>query len=638
MQPDTRAGGAWHSPDPPPHRRYSRVVDRTPQRLGLIVVDGAGLVVRVNDVVRTLVDPEVAEGATLAAVGRGGERLAAACERARREGPLQLRLELGQGRVVEATVEPAGTDADVTALLADASAWDALADGARRDRQLVELFFEHAPDIVTILEPDLTQRRAEGSVERLLGYARSEPTDGGLSFVHPDDHPGLEERASALLSGEARWLPPHRYRVRAADGGWRWLESTTSDLRETELGGFLLFTRDVTDHELEIRANAEARARIEALVTGFRDPVLLIDAEGTIVMANDAHLALYDLERADVVGRSEQELWELIRPRFLLPDDFEAGAGAILARETPSLGMELRLVDGRVLEIDHVPVRTGDELVGRVWVTRDVTAARASAEQRQRLLDLEREARSTAQQRVAELSQIDEMRRRLVSTVSHELRTPLTSVISHLQLLLDDVGRLDPDDAAAIVAAERNARRLKRLVDDLLDLQRMERRGAELVLDDVDLAALVDDQVASLRPVSAQHGVSMAHVRAPALPTARLDEGRIRQVVDNLLSNAIRYTPRGGHVGVRTATTGGGLVLEVADDGVGIAREHVGQVFEPFFRAVGDGSPVPGTGLGLSITRAIVEAHGGTIACSSEPAVGSTFTVRLPLTSEERAG
>jgi PAS domain S-box-containing protein len=497
----------------------------------------------------------------------------------------------------------------------------------RRSERLLELFLEHAPDIVTVLEPDLTQRLVAGAVEQVLGYPRSEVATRGMEFVHPDDAPGLVERAAALRGGG--WVPTHRYRVRHADGSWRWIETTTSDLRDTELGGFLTFSRDVTEHEEQSRANAEARARIEALVSGFHDPVLLAGADGVVIIANLAALELYGMEATEVIGRSDLELWEHVRPLFRPTEGFEQRARQSLESGTPMRGEELQLADGRVLEVDHIPVVVDHELLGRVWAMRDVTAQRDEAHRRERHLEVERELRLRAQQQLAELGRVDEMRRRLVSTVSHELRTPLTSIISHLQLLVDDdLARFQPDDASALAAAERNAKRLQRLVDDLLDVQRMETRGTELRFADVDLEALVREQVASMAPVAAEHDVLLG---AETQPTrCRLDEGRMRQVVDNLVSNAIRFTPAGGRVCVRVGFDENGPSVRVSDTGVGIAPEHVPHVFEPFFRVVGDDSTVSGTGLGLSIVRAIVEAHGGAIACESVPGEGSTFTVRLP--------
>jgi PAS domain S-box-containing protein len=617
-------------------RCTASIAAKAPQRTlapatGLVVVDADDDVAVVRGPLDALLGTEPAPGTSLGS-GEYGAALTRACEDARRSG--QARLELDGGRLCGSAY--ALGDGVVALALVDGAAWRDAEDRARRSEELVELFFEHAPDIVTILEPDLIQRRVEGSVGRLLGYERGATQVDGLLYVHPDDRETLVERARQLTSRERTWLPPARYRVRSADGGWRWIETTTSDLRETELGGFLVFARDVTDHELEIRANAEAKARIEALVTSFHDPMLLVDAEGTIVLANDAYLRLYGLERSAVVGLPQEELWARIRLRFRSPEDFERRARDILTRDVPTLRAEMQLKDGRFLEVDHVPVVAEGELLGRVWVTRDVSAERAAAEQRRRLLELERTARRLAQQRVAELSRVDAMRRTLVSTVSHELRTPLTSIISHLQLVTENADQLDPEDASAVAAAERNAKRLQRLVDELLDIDRMGHHRAELTLAEVRLDELVREAVEGMAPVASRRGITLFVDAVLEGACARVDEGRIRQVVDNLLSNAINYNQPGGRAEVRLRSDDAEHVLEVVDDGAGIAAEHAAHVFEPFYRAVGDASAISGTGLGLSIARAIVEAHGGAITCASALGVGSTFTVRLPRAEEQQ--
>lgn len=215
----------------------------------------------------------------------------------------------------------------------------------------------------------------------------------------------------------------------------------------------------------------------------------------------------------------------------------------------------------------------------------------------------------------------------VVSTVSHEFRTPLTSIIGNLDLVLADTEGLDSPVVRRVEVAQRNAERLLALVSDLL----MSASAALHVHPRrTDLAGLVEASLGSAQPHAQASRVSLAmEVRGPLW--AHVDPLRISQALDNLVSNAIKYSPDGGSVRV-SATTGDGLVrLHVEDTGMGMTAADADRVFTRFFRspAVRDGS-IPGAGLGLSITKAIMERHGGSISCRTRPGHGSTFTLELP--------
>ena len=216
-----------------------------------------------------------------------------------------------------------------------------------------------------------------------------------------------------------------------------------------------------------------------------------------------------------------------------------------------------------------------------------------------------------------------------VSSVSHELRTPLTGVLGYLELLRerDD---LPSDVTAQLRVVERNARRLLHLVSDLLHVAQAREGGLELDRDRVDLVALVRHAVEAAMPAATTAGVTLT-LGAPASLEAEVDGERIRQVVDNLLSNGIKYTEPGGSVTVDLRLVGRGVQIAVTDTGIGLTAAEQEQVFTRFFRAPEvHERQIPGTGLGLNIVQAIVEAHGGSVTVESEAGVGSTFVVTLP--------
>jgi signal transduction histidine kinase len=218
-------------------------------------------------------------------------------------------------------------------------------------------------------------------------------------------------------------------------------------------------------------------------------------------------------------------------------------------------------------------------------------------------------------------------REKLVSNVSHEFRTPLNSILGSLDLVLEDPQGLPPLAVQRLEVAQRNADRLRALVSDVLV-------SASAVLSlhprQTDLAGLIETSVGSARVQADEANISLlAEVQAPLW--AHADPLRIAQVLDNLVSNAIKYTPGGGVVTVSAHGADEWVFLRVEDTGMGISDDDSRRIFSRFFRAgAARKSGIPGVGLGLSITKSIVERHGGAISCASRPGGGTTFTVKLP--------
>lgn len=217
-----------------------------------------------------------------------------------------------------------------------------------------------------------------------------------------------------------------------------------------------------------------------------------------------------------------------------------------------------------------------------------------------------------------------------VSLVSHELRTPLTSVLGYLELLQDGTDPLTDEQREYIEVIERNARRQLRLVGDLLLTAQVDAGTFAIAPQPVDLADVVRASVLSAAPVAEQSGVTL-EVAAQPSPTVA-DSQRISQAVDNLVSNALKFTPAGGKVVVECApTVDGGVRLAVSDTGIGIAPDELGRLTTRFFRATtATRRAIPGVGLGLAITKAVVEAHGGTLDILSAVGEGTTFAIVLP--------
>ncbi len=232
--------------------------------------------------------------------------------------------------------------------------------------------------------------------------------------------------------------------------------------------------------------------------------------------------------------------------------------------------------------------------------------------------------------RVEELARLSQLRADFVSLVSHELRSPMAAVIGAARTLQDRWRMLSAPQRESFLAliADETAR-LAALVADVLDTSRIEAGTFSYRFEEVDLGRVVDEavEVAAL----AQQEVTIVASVNGRLPAIRGDRARLRQVLGNLIENAVKYSPEGGEVRVSVAAANGAVRIAVRDDGPGISRDHQARIFEKFGRADIPGASKPGTGLGLFIARSIAEAHGGALEVRSEIEAGSTFTVTLPV-------
>jgi signal transduction histidine kinase len=268
-------------------------------------------------------------------------------------------------------------------------------------------------------------------------------------------------------------------------------------------------------------------------------------------------------------------------------------------------------VTGRVFQGYTSPVlddRGG--FVGRLWTLRDVTDQR----------------------------ELDRLKDDFVATVSHELRTPLTSMMGFLEMIREgEAGELNEEQQRFLAIVYRSSERLQRLVGDLLFVARLDANGLQLQFGEARLDEVVRDAVESSAALARAREVSLVAEVEP-MPPVSGDKERLSQLIGNLISNALKFTPAGGSVIARTFLDGGRAVVEIADTGIGIPPGEQSRLFQRFFRSsTATEQAIPGTGLGLVISRAIAEAHGGTIDVTSLPGEGTTFRVEIPLEPEEVA-
>lgn len=344
-----------------------------------------------------------------------------------------------------------------------------------------------------------------------------------------------------------------------------------------------------------LRAQKTAQATIDS----FPDPVVVVDPLGSVELANPAARRLLG-----VIPAAEPPVpWYPPSPLRSLLSDVLAGRGDYLPL---ALEQAVFLPDGaqeRYFLPRVVAIRAGgDELIGAAVNLVDVT----------------------------KFHLLDRLKSDMVSTVSHELKTPLTSVQMAVHLLLEEVvGPLTPKQVELLLAARQDADRILSMINDLLDLTRIEQGRVKLDLEPVPVGSLLNEAVARMRPQADDAGLSLeADATAPELAVS-VDRDRIGHVFDNLVGNAIQHTPRGGSIRLSARPEGDVVLVEVRDTGKGISGEHLPHLFEKFYRVPGE-SPAGGAGLGLAIVREIITAHGGRIDVASRPGQGTTFAFTLP--------
>jgi signal transduction histidine kinase/HAMP domain-containing protein len=361
----------------------------------------------------------------------------------------------------------------------------------------------------------------------------------------------------------------------------------------------------------------QAQQAAQAAIDGLADPVLLLDGTGKLQGANTAASTMLGInaerEGGDPFAGIDPGIRALVDR---LRGHVLAGKGAYVPKGFEEAVRVPSQPDGeRVLLPRGTPIYGEDGTVaGAAIVLQDITR----------------------------LFRFDELKNDLVATVAHEFRTPLTSLRMALHLVTEEaVGPLTPKQADLLFAAREDCERLQIIVDELLNLSRIESGTIELHRRRTDPAALIDMAVEPHRAAAEQAHITLRTEALPGLPEVFVDSDRMQLVFSNLLTNAIRFAPKGSEIAVRArpeaavseagshrAPASTRIRFEVADQGPGIASEHQAGLFEKFFRV--PGSPAGGSGLGLFIAKGVVQAHGGEIGIDGRPG-GATFWFTVPV-------
>lgn len=356
-----------------------------------------------------------------------------------------------------------------------------------------------------------------------------------------------------------------------------------------------------------LRSQQEQATEREAILTSIADGVIVNDTNGTIILINPAAERILGLTRDQLLGKGFRNLFAVFDPRG--QEEAINAMEILLSPPIPEVSKTFKFnleMGNRVIHALLSPVLAPEQgFLGVVTVVRDITK--------------EVEA--------------DRAKSDFVSTVSHELRTPMTAIKGYTDLIYAGaVGPINAEQQRFLATIKSNTDRLTALINDLLDISRIETGRIRFELQSLQIGEVIADVVNVLANQAEAKHQTLVYEVAAGLPDIMGDRDRLTQVLTNLVSNAIRYTPDGGRVEVRAYSVEKAVRVDVRDTGIGIAPEDIGHIFERFYRA---SHPIVqetrGTGLGLAIVKMFVEMHGGRVWVESTPGKGSTFTFILPI-------
>ena len=362
--------------------------------------------------------------------------------------------------------------------------------------------------------------------------------------------------------------------------------------------GLALETISAHQQELE-RQIAGRESGTQTILGAMQDGLLVVDARRRITLMNSTFQKLFDLRDPAI----DVPLVETVRHATLdqlIAETLETGEAT---------RSELSVTDSRThsernIEVSAVPIkRADDEMPGAVVLFHDIT----------------------------ELKRLDQIRREFVANVSHELRTPLSILRGYIEVLLDEPGTPREELARILSIMERHSKRLQRLVHDLLSLAQLESSQATLELSAVRVDELFNNLIRDWKEKLAAKNLKVIVDLTPEALTLHADGTRLEEVLYNLLDNAVKFSRNNGRIHLRATRRGSDMVLSVADEGLGIGKEHLPRIFERFYRADKARSrELGGTGLGLAIVKHIAQLHGGRVEADSEQGRGTTIRVVLP--------
>jgi PAS domain S-box-containing protein len=552
--------------------------------------------------------------------------------------------------------DEAGNVTQYIGLAQDISDRKAAEAALRESQQFTQSITENAPNLIYLY--DLSQRRnvyCNQEIARLLGYVAEDLQQMGdhllASVIHPDDLPILRQGLEAVAAAADRQVYELEYRIRHANGEWRWLYDRMSPFQRDETGKVIQYiglAQDISDRK---QLEAE-QARLLSILEASPDHIGIAKPDGTVLWNNRQAKVLsglpLDVDVTQIPINAYHPPWALeLLQEVGMPTAMREG---IWVGETALLNPNGGEIPVSQLVLAHRSFDGDVEYLSTI--IRDISPLK-EAEQTLRQLNTELEIR--VRDRTAELIEAkdaaetaNQAKSIFLANMSHELRTPLNAILGFSQLMRRDP-TLPDRHLEALQIINRSGEHLLTLINDILEMSKIEAGQVLFNPSDCQLPQLLSGLVDMLRLKAESKNLAFTVSRHPGLPGyIYADSQKLRQVLINLLNNAIKFTARGyvrlqvtpgspmqaAALGDRFAATDGDIVMlhfAVEDSGIGIAPAEIDSLFEPFTQTVSGLHSQEGTGLGLTISRQFVELMGGTLEVQSQPGQGSIFAFEIPV-------
>jgi PAS domain S-box-containing protein len=493
----------------------------------------------------------------------------------------------------------------------------AIDEALQKSEERFRLLAKNALDVISLHDPDGRYSYVSPSCERVLGYAPADLTGhDGYELVHPDD----VERVRGMLHQPALLGEPGEcgyVRVRHRNGGYIWVDATAAPTRD-EAGNIVSIQVSVRDVTGRKAAEDTLRLHDRAIAASGSGIVIFRRGDLGIEYANAAYSDIVELPEADLPGQRWPALaeaagslgaWQFLRDAVISGEEMHAVVEG-LSRHGRNVWCDVFVSpvrsEGRA--ITHFVAAISD-VTDQVIMEAVLMRAKEAAEQ------------------------ASQAKSKFLSHVGHELRTPLNSIVGFAQLLESDpYAPLNEEQHERIEHILRSGWELRELIDDVLDLSRIEAGRLELKPEDVNVFDLVRECLEMIAAQATEKGLEVVNLSGEcAQQMARVDVKRFKQVMLNLLSNAVKYNREGGRVTVSCHVSDDGVMhMAVSDTGIGIPPEKRDELFQYFSRLGAENSGIPGIGVGLALCRHLVDLMGGNITVESVPGQGSRFEIELP--------
>lgn len=469
--------------------------------------------------------------------------------------------------------------------------------------------------------------------ERIKGYQQDEIVGRHFScfYLSEDVANGLPERELQMAAQAGRY-EDDGWRVRK-DGSRFWANVVITSLKDESgtLLGFSKITRDITERKAAEERLHESEERHRRLFDNNPHPTWAYDRETLRFLAvNSAAVRKYGYTTAEFLAMTVKD----IRPTADVPALLDSVARVREGNEKVS-DWRHRLKDGSIIDVEITSYALN--FAGRpaeVVVAVDISQKKRAEAETTKFIDTLAAANRQLELRNREVEQATKLKSRFLASMSHELRTPLNAIVGFSGLLADGTAGATNDKQKRFVTHIKDgAHHLLQLINDILDLSKIEAGQLEIHCDDFQVKDALPEVLSTIRPLAMAKNIQVHHDLAASY-SIYADRVRFKQILYNLLSNAVKFTPEGGHVSIHYAEQGELICISVADTGIGIRAEDQEVIFEEFRQIDGDGAH-EGTGLGLAITKRLVEQQGGNIWLESELGKGTRFSFTMPAGSAQ---